>query len=340
MSSENYRKVRTITKEEYEKYGINRDFLLDSYKKMYLIRKLEEKIEYLYLVRGLLMGPAHLYNGMEAIAIGVTKALSKGDLIVSNHRGHGHAIAIGITPYEIISEMLGFSEGTQKGLSGSMHVAIDPDAGALYSSAIVGSQVPIAVGAAYAFKYRKLNNVVAVFFGDGATTTGALLESLNMSRFLKVPLYLICEDNNYAEYTNIDYTVGRSRITSMFTSFGIYTEEVDGNDVLSVYRSIKDTEELVRGQKNPVAIHAYTYRLSGHSVTDPASYRSKDEVEKWKALDPILKLKERMLKEDFTNEEELGSVEKSIEEDIESAVNEAIKGSPMSIEDAIKIGDP
>ena len=334
-------KVETIKREEYDSYGINKSFLIDAFTKMSFIRKFEEKIEWLYLVRGVLMGPAHLYNGMEAIAVGVSKALKKGDLIVSNHRGHGHAIAIGIDPYKIMSEMFGYADGAQKGLSGSMHVAIDPEQGALYSSAIVGSQVPIAVGAAYAFKVKRTQNVVATFFGDGAVTTGALLEALNAARYLQVPLYLICEDNNYAEYTNIDTTVGRKRISEIFASFGIRTVEVDGNDVLAVYRAVKDYEDYVRNKKLPLAIHAYTYRLSGHSVTDPATYRSKEEVEKWKEFDPILRLRIRLINENIATKEELDSIENENAKKIDELVERAMKGSPLTLDEALKLAsDP
>lgn len=341
MSIKNYETIETIKHEEYNRYGIDKNFLVDAFKQMSFIRKFEEKIEWLYLVRGSLMGPAHLYNGMEAIAVGVSKALRKGDLIVSNHRGHGHAIAIGIDPYKVMSEIFGNADGAQKGLSGSMHVAIDPEAGALYSSAIVGSQVPIAVGAAFAFKIKKTNNVVAVFFGDGAITTGALLESLNMARFLQVPIYLICEDNNYAEYTNIDTTVGKKRITEIFSAFGIKTVEVDGNDVLAVFRAIKDYEDYVRNKKAPIAIHAYTYRFSGHSVSDPANYRSKEEVEKWKAFDPILRLRNRLIDENIATKDDLDMIESENAKIVDELAERASKGMPLTLDEALKIeGDP
>jgi pyruvate dehydrogenase E1 component alpha subunit len=339
--SEIIRLQTTIDKEEYQKYQISREKLLSMYRKMLLIRKFEEKIEELYLVKGVLMGPAHLYNGMEAISVGISEGLIDGDLVISNHRGHGHALSLGIDPYRVMSEMFGNSEGIEKGLAGSMHVSIEPSKGALYSSAIVGSQVPIAVGAAYSLKYYGKHNLVVVFFGDGAVTTGSFLEGLAMGSFLKVPLFLVCEDNHYAEYTDINYTVGQSKISKIISSFGIPTVEVDGNDPLAVLKAFKMYEVEVRNWNGPVAIHAYTYRFGGHSVTDSANYRSKEEVKSWKQRDPILRFKERLLSEGIASEEELNKVNTEIENYINEISEKAAAVKPLDFNEVLKIaGDP
>jgi pyruvate dehydrogenase E1 component alpha subunit len=327
--------VSTPIKSEFDKLDLHENKLIDMLKTMVLIRAFEEKVEELYLKEGVLIGPAHLYFGSEAIAAGVKNFLQRGDLVISHHRGHGHAIMLGIEPSKLFAELLGFREGNLRGLGGSMHLPIDVSKGGLYASAIVGSQIPIAVGVAFSQKYRKTGHVTIVFLGDGATNTGAFAEGMVMASFLRVPLALICEDNKYAEFTRTaDLFVDEDVVIQRFLSYNIPVLIVDGNDPLSVYKALKIYENELRSGKGPVAIVANTYRLKGHGVYDKAPYKPLGEVELYSRLkDPILTFANRLVNEGIITHDSLDAIFEEAKKSIEKAFEEAKKGSPLSIEE-------
>lgn len=326
--------IDTILIGEYEKFSLTKAKLKEMLETMVIIRAFEEKVEALFLKEGILMGPSHLYIGMEAIAAGVRAFIRKGDLIISHHRGHGHAIMIGTELERLFAELLGFKEGNMKGVGGSMHLPIDPERGGLYASAIVGSQIPIAVGVAYAQKLRKTGNITIVFFGDGAVNTGAFAEGVVMSAFLKVPLVLLCENNVYAEFTKTaDLFEDDSVVLQRFIGYGIPILVVNGNDPLSVYKGLKTYEEELRSGKGPIAIVAMTYRLKGHGVYDKSPYKPLGEEDLWRSRDPIITFSNRLINEGVVMAGEYEEMLKNTKRKIDEAFERAKRGSPMSIEE-------
>jgi pyruvate dehydrogenase E1 component alpha subunit len=303
---------------------------------MILCRRFEEKIEELFMVEGVLYGPAHLGIGQEATSVGILRALGREDLMLSNHRGHSHAIAKGISLRKIMSEIFGKRDGTCKGLGGSMHAGIDINAGSLYYSGIVGSQIPIAVGIAFAVKRLGESNLVTCFFGDGATTTGAFAEGLNMAAYLEVPLLLVCENNQYSLSFKSENAIYDS-IAKRGACYGIKTYSVDGNDVLAVYKAATKASNYIRAKSFPAFIEARTYRIKGHGVYDTAFYRQPAELEEWVLKDPIVIFKEKLLKEDMISNSKIRDLEEQVKEQIEDSVNYAKNSNPLGFDELIDL---
>ncbi|WP_449462723.1 thiamine pyrophosphate-dependent dehydrogenase E1 component subunit alpha [Tardisphaera miroshnichenkoae] len=309
--------VPTIRPDEYASFGLTRQKVFGIYRKMVLIRTFEREAEDLYVSRGVLGGLSHLYLGEEAIAPSIVEVMKKGDMVLGTYRGHGHALALGVEPEKVMAELYGKEGGVARGLAGSMHVIMDPDKGALYSTAIVGSHIPISVGVAYAMKYDGTDNMTITFFGDGTANIGAFFEGLNMAGYLKVPVLFVVENNMYSEYTRTSKVLSGGSIAKRAESLGIPTLVADGNDPFSVYRAAKTAEADVRSGK-PMLIEAVTYRMKGHNPYDEASYRPSDEVKAWLSRDPIEMMKRRLLDEGY-REEELTQVEEWAKNEVESA---------------------
>lgn len=319
--------ISSPSSEEYESLGLDEDTHRDLLENLLLCRRFEEKIEKLFLEEGILYGPAHLYLGQEAIAAGVLTPLKDKDYIFSHHRGHAHALAKGIPLKEIMCELFGKKTGTCEGLGGSMHVSVDAEKGALYSSAIVGSNIPMAVGAALAAKRKNEDRVSVSFFGDGAVTTGVFSEGLNMAQFLEVPALFICEDNQYAMSFKTDKVA--SDIADRAESYEIQTFDVNGNDVLAVYKATQKALDYLRNKSLPVFIEARTYRMKGHGVYDPADYRPEGEAEECLKEDAVPNYKERLLDEEILSKSDIEEIEDRIQEEIEDAVEYAQKCEEM-----------
>ena len=329
--------AKSIEPIEFQEYELTKEKLTRMLEALLRIRRFEEKVEELYLDRGLLIGPAHLYFGQEAIATGVCSALKVDDIIISNHRGHGHAIAKGIPTKLIMAELFGKSTGTCKGLSGSMHVSIYLEKGALYSSAIVGSNIPIATGVGLALKRMKTDKVVAVFFGDGAVNTGAFHEGLNMASIMKVPVLFVCENNQYAISMKASRSVAaRSIAERVAYSYNMPTFIVDGNDVLAVYRATKEAVRRIRKEKIPIFMECITYRMKGHGVYDMCKYRSPNEVESWKKRDPILIFKELLISSGIITKDEFEALDNIVKKEIEEAVEFSIKSPVLPFQELKK----
>jgi len=303
---------------------IGRDKLLDMYYRMFLIRRFEEKVVELYRA-GEIPGIAHGYVGQEAVAVGVCSALRRDDYILSTHRGHGHSLAKGIEAKYLMAELMGKKTGVCKGIGGSMH-STEPDVGVIFSSAIVGGNIPIAVGVALAMKMRRRDNVVVSFFGDGATNTGAFHEALNLASIWKLPVVFVCENNYYAISMHVSRSVAAREIVDRAIAYGMPGKVVDGNDVIAVYEVALEAVERARGGGGPTFIEARTYRWLDHGMYYLGPYRPKEEVEVWKQKCPIRRLKERLLSEGIATEEELKVVEARVEREIEEAV-EFARGS-------------
>jgi TPP-dependent pyruvate/acetoin dehydrogenase alpha subunit len=300
---------------------------------MLLLRKFEEKVEELFMVKGLLIGPSHLYLGQEATGVGAMMALHPDDLTVTTYRGHGHALAKNVPAKLCMAELFGKSTGNCKGLGGSMHVAIYPKTGSLYATAIVGSGIPITAGIGLGLKEKKSHKIVATFFGDGAVNTGAFHEGVNLIALWKLPVLLFCENNQYAMSTPVKKAVSSPSIAERARAYGLETVVVDGNDVVAVYVATKMAAERARDNSEPSFLECLTYKMKGHGVYDKGDYRPKEEVAQWAQRDPILTFKKRMLEHKILTQAEIDQLEAATQQEIEDAVEFAMQGSPLPFED-------
>ena len=268
--------------------------LLGWYEQMALIRATEKAAHDLFL-KGLVKGTTHLAAGHEAVAVGASAALGEDDYVFATYRGHHHAMARGATPEECLAELMQKSTGVCRGKGGSMHLT-RADRNMLGSYAIVGAHLPMANGAAWSARLRGTSQVAVAFFGDGATNIGAFHEALNLAAVWSLPVLFVCENNRYMEYTPIDsVTSVPNPAADRAAANGMPGLLVDGNDVVAVHDVVADAAERARGGGGPTVIEALTYRHFGHSRTDPATYRPKDEVEKWLARDPLLVARRRLV---------------------------------------------
>jgi len=330
------KEIGHVPPSDYSKLGLAKDRLLLMIKKMMEIRLFEEKVEELYLMKGLITGPAHLYFGQEAVAVGVISVLDPDDIIISHHRGHGHALAKGIPMKQVMAELFGKATGTCKGLGGSMHVAISPQRGSLFASAIVGSGTPIAVGVGLAFKYSKSDRVVAVFFGDGAVNTSAFHEGTNMAAIWKLPVILVCENNRYAIGMKVEKAIALKSIVERALGYNIPGIAVDGNDPVAVYLATKEAVKRARKGKGPTLIECRTYRQKGHGIYDKAPYRPKEEVEEWLRKDPIANFRNALISSGVASEADLIEIENQIRLELEEAVNFAQESPILSFDELQK----
>ena len=303
------------------------------YRKMVEIRLFEEKVFELY-GQNLVPGTIHLYTGEEAIAVGVCSTLQKEDYITSTHRGHGHCIAKGAELKRTMAEILGKKTGYCKGKGGSMHIA-DFNIGMLGATAVVGAGLPIAVGAGLSVKLRGTDQVVACFFGEGASNQGTFHESINLASVWKLPVIFVCENNLYAMGTRQSRVMNIENIADRAVGYGIPGLVVDGNDVLAVYEATQKAVERARKGEGPTLIECKTYRHKGHSRVDPAKYRPKEEVEKWLAKDPIKRFKEKLLQTNTLTESEIQQIEKEVSDEIEEAVIFAVESLYPAPEEAL-----
>jgi 2-oxoisovalerate dehydrogenase E1 component len=295
----------------------DRPFLLSLYERMVLIREFEETVKFLFL-EGTMPGTIHQCQGQEATAVGVCSALGADDWITSTFRGHGHALAKGLSPQEMLDELFGAETGCCKGRGGSMHMG-NFSKGMVPGIAIVGGGIPLAAGMALAFKMERKPNVVACFFGDGAVAEGAFHEGVNMAAIWNLPVIFVCENNLYGASTHVDLVMKNSRISDRAASYGFRGETVDGNDVVAVLAATERAAEECRAGKGPVLLELLTYRRTGHSRRDPCHYQPKDERELWARRDPI----ERFADTLQLIPEERESVQKRVQALLTEAVDRA-----------------
>ena len=305
--------------------------LKDFLREMLLIRRFEEKVEERFRA-GELPGFLHVAIGQEGVAVGVCRALEEGDVIASTHRAHGHTIAKGTPPNEVMAELYGKVEGCSHGYGGSMHL-YDLERGNLGANAVVGGGLPAIVGAALAFKMRKEPRVAVAFFGDGATNIGTFHEALNLAELWKVPAVFVCENNHYAESTPSKQQLPIEDLTKRAEAYGMTSMEVDGQDVEAVYKTTHKALKHARDGEGPVFLLAETYRLTGHYVGDPQVYRPKEEIrEARQKHDPITKLREQL----ELSEEEWNEMDAEATRIAEESVEFAKKGTDPKPEDALK----
>jgi pyruvate dehydrogenase E1 component alpha subunit len=268
------------------------DQLSDAYRQMLVIRKFEETVRRLYQ-QGKIRGSFHPCVGQEATAVGACLALRRDDTMTCTYRGHGHAIAKGLSVRTAMAEMLGKATGCSKGKGGSMHFT-DPNVGLLGANAIVAAGIPHATGAALAFQMQKKDSVSLAFFGEGAVNQGVFHETLNLAAIWKLPVILVCENNLYSEMTPSHETTSVVETYQRAAAYGIPAVRVDGNDVEAMYAAVEEAATQARAGGGPTYIEAMTYRLWGHMMGDPEVYRTKEEVAQAWENEPIVKLGNRL----------------------------------------------
>lgn len=283
------------------------------YTVMYRTRRFEEEVFEFYK-RGLMPGLAHLYLGEEAIAAGACATLRDDDYIGSTHRGHGHLVARGADLNRMMAEILGKETGYSKGKGGSMHI-MAMDKGILGANGIVGGEIPIATGAAYSAKYRGTDQVTLAFFGDSASNEGTFHESINMAAAWDLPCVYIIENNLFGISVDIRQVTKEHQLSKRAVGYGIPGVTIDGNDVFTVYDTVKEAVERARRGEGPTLIECLTYRWQGHHVGDPGEYRDPQELADWKAREPIGQLEKRGL---LTNAE-IKEIKDAVDEEIKAA---------------------
>ena len=307
------------------KIGANE--LLAYYREMLLIRRFEEKAGQMYGM-GLIGGFCHLYIGQEAVVVGMEHAATPDDSVITSYRDHGHMLARGMDPKGVMAELTGRAGGYSKGKGGSMHM-FSMERNFYGGNGIVGAQVPLGVGIAFAHKYRETSQVCLTYFGEGAANQGQVYEAFNMASLWKLPVVFIIENNGYAMGTSIARAKAGTEIYRRGDAFGIPGMEVDGMDVTQVTAAGLEAVAHCRAGKGPILMEMKTYRYRGHSMSDPAKYRSREEVQKVRAQrDPIEQLRKRMLDEKVANE----TAFKDIDREIKAVIAEAAEFAQNSPE--------
>lgn len=284
---------------------------LKAYREMLLIRRFEEKAGQLYGM-GFIGGFCHLYIGQEAVVVGMQAALKEGDQVITGYRDHGHMLACGMSPRGVMAELTGRRGGLSKGKGGSMHM-FSKEKNFYGGHGIVGGQVSLGTGLAFANRYRGNDNVSLAYFGDGAANQGQVYESFNMAALWKLPVVYVIENNRYAMGTSVSRASAQTDFSHRGASFNIPGYQVDGMDVRAVKAAADEAVEHCRAGKGPVILEMQTYRYRGHSMSDPAKYRSKDEVQKMRSEhDPIEQVRARLLENKWASEDDLKQIDKEV----------------------------
>lgn len=298
-----------------------REFLLRLYERMFLIREFEEQVKSLFL-EGRMPGTIHQCQGQEAAAVGVCSALTDADYITSTHRPHGHALAKGVSPLEILIELFGGVTGCCKGKGGSMHIG-NMEKGMPPAIAIVAGGIPLAVGMALAMKMQKRPNVVACFFGDGATSEGAFHEGVNMAAIWNLPVIFVCENNLYGASTPVEQISRLKTIAGRGASYGIPAHRIDGNDVLAVYEASISAKNMCLNGQGPVFLELMTYRITGHSRRDLCRYQPKEERQQAVQNEPIGRFERVLLQCSDIMQRDLDGIRARVQRDLHEAIVKA-----------------
>jgi pyruvate dehydrogenase E1 component alpha subunit len=310
---------------EVSSHKFSKKELLKFYHEMLLIRRFEEKAGQLYGM-GLIAGFCHLYIGQEAIATGMSSTMKKGDKVITTYRDHGHMISIGSDPKAIMAELLGRRDGSSKGKGGSMHL-FDLEKHFYGGHGIVGASVPIGAGLAFADKYRGNNNVTYCYFGDGAAHQGQVYESFNMAKLWNLPVLFIIENNHYAMGTSLSRASSVDQLHKRGIGFNIPGVKINGMNIFDVIAEGQKCVDFVRAGNGPMILEMDTYRYRGHSMSDPATYRTKEELSGKKEQDPIDSIRNHILSDKIASEDEI----KKIDDEIKTHINEIVefaKNSP------------
>ena len=295
---------------------------LEQLRRMIEIRTVEGRIQRLF-TDGMVRGSTHLCSGQEAVAVGIARSTEADDIVTCTYRGHGHALALGATPLQVIGEICGRTVGCAGGLGGSMHL-MEASVGLLPTFAIVGAGMPVACGAAMAAQARGTDRVAIAVFGDGAANIGAFHESLNFAAIRKLPIIFICENNLYGEYTRIDLSTPVNDIAVRAASYGMPGVVVDGQDLDVTADAVAQAVARARRGDGPTLLEMKTYRYSGHSRSDPATYRPAGELDTWLKRDPIEIFAERLVAERVIADGELKTLQENMVNTIEQAASDAL----------------
>ena len=306
--------------------GLSPDQLVKLYRQMLLIRRFEEKSAEAY-VAGKIGGFCHLYIGQEAVGVGSISAIRKDDYVLASYREHGLALAKGMTPRAIMAELFGKATGCSKGKGGSMHM-FDKSLGFFGGHAIVGGQIALATGTAFATKYQGTDQVTLCYFGEAAVNQGAFHESLNMAQLWKLPCIYICENNQYGMGTSLARAMSLQNIAQKACAYEMASEFVDGMDVLAVREATLRAVERARKEYLPTLLEIRTYRFMGHSMSDPGNYRTRAEIEKYQERDPIKLFAATLLEEKVVDNNALKDIDKKIHEEVEDSLRFA-EESPL-----------
>lgn len=300
-------------------FSLTKHQAAEHYKQMILIRRFEEATERLYQ-RGQIRGFLHTYIGQEAIAVGAVSQLQEDDYVIGHYRDHGHALARGLSPREVMAELCGKGTGTSGGKGGSMHL-FDAKRHFMGGYAIVAGQMPIATGLALALKYRGDNNVVLCFFGDGAVSEGEFHESLNLASLWKLPILFFLENNLYGMGSRVDRTrAGGEDIYRVAEPYDIPAAQIDGMDIIAVRETTMEAIQRIREGSGPIFIEGLAYRFHGHSMADPAKYRDAAEVGDWINKDPITRFKSVCTEKDLISQEDLDRLDQEVATIVEDAI--------------------
>jgi len=296
----------------------DRATLLKIFHQMLLIRRFEEKCAESYSL-GKIGGFCHLYIGQEAVGVGSISALRDDDYVITSYREHGQAIAKGISPEAVMAELYGKAGGCSQGKGGSMHL-FDKSVNFLGGHGIVGGQIPLGTGLAFASKYQDTDRVTLCFFGEAAVNQGAFHESLNMAQLWKLPCIYICENNQYGMGTSLARSMSLQNVSEKARAYGVASEFVDGMDVLAMRRATQRAIERARKDYLPTLIEARTYRYMGHSMSDPGNYRTRAEIEKYQERDPIKVFTATLRENGLLSDQDIAGFEAQVKEQVESSV--------------------
>ena len=314
---------------------ISKSDSIEAYKKMLLIRRFEEKAGQSYGL-GHIGGFCHLYIGQEAVVVGLQMCIGDGDQVITTYRDHGHMLACGMNPDGVMAELYGRADGYSKGKGGSMHM-FSKDSNFYGGHGIVGASVPLGTGLAFSNKYKKNKGVTLTYFGDGAANQGQVYESFNMAKLWELPCIYVIENNRYAMGTSVQRSSAQKDLSQRGISFGIEGEQVDGMDIESVITAGKKAVTKVRNNGGPYILEMLTYRYRGHSMSDPAQYRSRDEVKEVRdQSDPIESLKNKIIQNDYLTEEQLQELNADIKKTVDQSTQFATE-SPLPDESELYI---
>jgi pyruvate dehydrogenase E1 component alpha subunit len=305
--------------------GVLRD-RVEQLVRMVEIRAVEERIQKLF-ADGEVRGSTHLCNGQEAVAVGVARETRPDDVVACTYRGHGHALALGVTPLQVIGEICGRTVGCAGGLGGSMHL-VEPEVGLLPTFAIVGAGLPIACGAAIAARAKRSDGIAVAVFGDGSANIGAFHEALNFAAIRSLPVVFVCENNLYGEYSRINLTTPVEDIAARAAGYAMPGVVVDGQDVDAVGAAMATAVARARAGKGPSLLEMKTYRYSGHSRSDPATYRRPGELDVWLNRDPIPLFAQRLAEEGAIAAGDLDRIRGEVKDAVEGAVG-AVLAAPQ-----------
>lgn len=308
------------------KNRVSKETWIEMYRRMNHARNFEEKVSY-FFSRGMVHGTTHLSAGEEASSVAAAMALEGGDFVTSTHRGHSHIIGMGVDLNKMMAELFGKATGYCKGKGGSMHIA-DIESGNLGANGVVGGGHSIAVGAALTQQYKDTGRIVLCFFGDGASNEGSFHESLNLASVWKLPVIFYCENNLYGMSTHVKDSMNIEHVATRAAAYNIPGYILDGNNAIEVYTKMKEITEYVRAGNGPVLVESKTYRYMGHSKSDANAYRTREEIESWRAKDPIPHMRQYLIENNVATAGELEAVEASALAEIEAAI-EFANNSPM-----------